>query len=475
LGLLISWLGVKGLLGLEAGTVPRIQEIGLDGRVLIFTGAVVVLTTFLFGLMPALREARPNPADTLRNVGVRITGDRGRMRIRQGIVVAEVAFGVLLVVGAGLLIRSFQQLVAEDPGFETGNLLFARFTLPAAEYSPEEAVVFFDQLLGETRALPNVARATLLSRPPLRWKDQNGRVHIEGRAVAASAPLCCVASPITIGSDYFETLGLRSVRGRLLGPEDHLIGSPPVTVIDEEAASRWWPGEDPIGQRIRFGSEGADWYTVVGIAENITFDGPGEVWSHFYHSHNGTASSHPFLTRSTYLTVRTSRDPSSVVPGIREIVRGLDPSLAIAGTYTMEEVMDQAVAEPRFMTSILSVFAAMAVLLGAIGVYGVMSYSVALRAGEIGVRRALGAGGGEVVGMILRQSLRLTGLGVLLGLLASLAGTRVLTGFLHEISPTDPFTFLSVAAGIGLIACLAAFQPALRASGVDPLDALRVE
>ncbi len=475
LGLLFSWLGVAGLLRLEAGTIPRVEEIGLNGGVLAFTGGVVLLTALLFGMVPALRETKPNPATTLRDVGTRTTANRGKIRFRQGIVVAEVAFGVLLVVGAGLMVRSFQKLLEEDPGFETENLLFARFTLPAAEYEPEEAVVFFDQMLARTRDLPTVAAATLMSRPPLLWEDQDGRFHIEGRESVASGPLCCVASPIVVGQGYFETLGPPLISGRVLESGDHEVGAPHVVVIDEAAAERWWPGENPIGQRVGFGGDDPLTTIVVGVVGNITFDGPGKIWPHIYHAHNGSAESAPFLTLSSYLTVRSTRDVSAVLGGLREAVRELDPTLAIAGTYTMDEIMDRSVARPRFIMSILSVFAAVALLLGAIGIYGVMSYGVALRAGEIGIRRALGAGRGEVVRMVLRQSLAVTGLGVLAGLAGSLAGTRALQGFLHGVSPTDPFTYLSVAAGVCLVALLASLVPARRASGVDPLEALKVD
>jgi ABC-type antimicrobial peptide transport system permease subunit len=246
-------------------------------------------------------------------------------------------------------------------------------------------------------------------------------------------------------------------------------------VIDETAASRWWPGEDPIGQRIRFAGEDAPWYTVVGVVGSVTYDGPGEFWPTYYHSHNETAESMPFLALSTYLMVRTSADQDRALPAIRQIVRDLNPNLAIAGSYSMEEVLDQAVAEPRFLMSVLSAFAAVALALGALGIYGVMAYSVALRSGEIGIRRALGAGGPGVVAMVLRQSLFLTGLGVLIGLGGGMAGTRVLGAFLHEVSPTDPFTFVAVGSGVCLVAALAALVPARRASEVDPLEALRVE
>ena len=336
-------------------------------------------------------------------------------------------------------------------------------------------MVFFDQLLERTRALPDVANATLTSRPPLRWEDQNGRFHIEGRPIAASAPMCCVASHVIVGEGFFETLGLPILRGRTLGPADHEIDSPAVAVIDEAAAERWWPGEDPVGQRIRFASDEAPWFTVVGVVGNITYDGPGEVWPTYYHSHNQTVSFAEFMTRSSYLTARTTGDAARLLPAIRQITSELDPNLAIAGSFTQEEVLAEAVVRPRFIMSLLSLFAAVALSLGAIGIYGVMSYGVALRAGELGIRRALGAGSHTVVGMVLKQGFLLAALGVVLGLGGAVALTRIMVGFLHEVSPTDPVIYLLVAAGVVAVALLAAFVPARRAGGVDPLDALRVE
>jgi len=284
-----------------------------------------------------------------------------------------------------------------------------------------------------------------------------------------------VASYVTVGEDFFETLGIEAVRGRVLEPEDHGVGGPRNAVVDEVAATRWWPGEDPLGQRIRFGGDQVPWYTIVGVVENVTYDGPGELWPTYYHSHTEAAGSMRFLARSSYLTVRTSGDPKAVLPAVREIVKEMDPRLAIAGSFTMEEVLAQAVAEPLFLMTVLSAFAVVALALGAIGIYGVLAYAVALRSGEIGIRRALGAGGGAVVTMVLRQSLLLAGIGVLLGLAGALAGGGALASFLHEVSPTDPLTFLVVAVGVVFLAALAALVPARRASGVDPLEALRVE
>ena len=475
LGLFLAWGGVEGLLFLDAGTIPRIDEIGLDRGVLLFVGGTVLLTTLLFGMMPALREATPRPADTLREAGMRTTATVSQMRFRRWIVVGELALSVLLVVGAGLMVRSFQELLREDPGFETENLLFARFTLPAAEYEPAEATVFFDQLLAQTRALPNVVGATLTSRPPLRWHDQNGRIHIEGRPVAASAPMCCVSSYVIVGDGFFDVLGAPLIRGRLLEPADHQVDGPGSIVIDQAFADRWFQGEDPVGKRVKMGDEDSPWSTVVGVVGSVTYDGPGDFWPTHYMSHNRTAEGAGFLTRSSYLMVRTTGSPDQSLPAIREIVRDLDPTLAMAGSYTMDEVLDQAVARPRFIMSVLSVFALVALILGAIGIYGVMSYGVALRAGEIGIRRALGAEDREVVSMILREGLTLTVMGLALGLGGALVGTRIIRGFLHEVSPTDPMTFLAVAVGIVLVAFLASYLPARRASGVDPLEALRVE
>jgi predicted permease len=475
LGLLLAWLGVKGLLLLEGGAIPRVDEIGLDGGVLVFTGSAVLLTTLLFGLVPALREARPDPADTLREAGHRFTAAASRLRFRRGIVVFEVALSVLLVVGAGLMARSFRALLREDPGFSARNLLFAQFTLPAAQYEPKAAVLFYDGLLARARALPGVEGATLTSRPPLLWEDQNGRFHIEGRPVAPSAPSCCMASFLHVGEGYFETLGVSLLRGRLLEAEDHRSDAPGVAVVDQASAERWWPGEDPLGQRISISAGEGPWYEVVGVVGNVTYDGPGVVWPTSYMAHNQTARAAPFATLSTYLVLRTAGDPGAMLPALREVVRELDPSLAIAGNATMEAVMGGAVAAPRFVLSLMGLFAAVVLSLAAIGIYGVMAFGVALRRGEIGIRRALGAEGGEVVGMVLRQGILLVALGLLLGLAGALAATRLVAGLLHEVSPTDPATYLAVAVVILGVAVVAAFVPARRASGVDPLEALRTD
>jgi putative ABC transport system permease protein len=471
-GLLLAWVGVHALMALDPGNLPRLDEIGMDGRVLGFTGGAVLLTTLLFGLMPALREVAPNPGDALREAGLRTTTGIQRMRFRRGLVVIEVALSVLLVVGAGLMVRSFRNLIAEDPGFNTEKLLFASFSLPAAEYSPEEAIVFYDRLVEGTRALTGVVGASLISRPPLLWDDQNGRFHIEGRPVTATAPLCCVGSLVGVGEQLHELLRIPLSRGRLFEPEDHRPGTPLVALVDEAAATRYWAGEDPIGKRIRWGNEDDPWMEIVGVVGSVTYDGPGIEFPTYYFPANQAP---PFAIRSRYLALRTAGDPGAMVGQVRELVRTLDPGQALAGTFTMEEIQTRSLARPRFVMTLLTLFAGVALALGAIGIYGVISYGVALRAGEIGIRRALGAEEREVVGMVLKQGLGLTVAGLFLGLAGALAGTRILTGFLYGVSPSDPPTYLAVAGVILGVAGLAAFFPARRAGRVDPLEALRVE
>ncbi|MGD2123023.1 MAG: ABC transporter permease [Gemmatimonadota bacterium] len=471
-GLLLAWVGVQALLALEPGNLPRLDGIGMDGRVLAFTAGAVLLTTLLFGLLPALQEARSDPGEALRDAGTRTTTGSRQMRFRRGIVVAEVALSVLLVIGAGLMVRSFQNLLVEDPGFNTENLLFARFSLPGAQYSPEASREFYRQLAEGVRDLSGVVEASYTSRPPLAWHDQEGRFHIEGRPAAATGPLCCVGSHIGAGSELFELMRIPLVRGRLFTEDEDRWEGAPVVVVDEAAAARYWPGEDPVGKRIRYGVANPTWIEVVGVVGSVTYDGPGIQFPTTYNPANQVPN---FAARSRYLVVKTAGEPRGVVEGIRSVVRSLDPGQAIASTFTMEDLQQGTLARPRFILTLFGVFAGVALILGAIGIYGVISYGVALRAGEIGIRRALGAEEGQVLGMVLKQGLGLTAVGLVLGLAGALAGGRVLTGFLHEVSPTDPVTFVVVAGVILCVAVLAAFFPARRASGVDPLEALRVE
>jgi hypothetical protein len=282
-----------------------------------------------------------------------------------------------------------------------------------------------------------------------------------------------VGSRIEVGGDLHDLLGIPLVRGRLFTADDDRLEAPRVALVDQVAAERYWPGDDPIGQRIPGGGNEDDPPAeIVGVVGSVTYDGPGVEFPTLYFPSNRAPH---FAIRSRYLVLRTVGDPGAAVGPIRDLVRALDPGQALAGTLTMEEIQGQALARPRFIMTLLGVFSGVALALGAIGIYGVISYGVALRAGEIGIRRALGAEEAEVMTMVLKEGLGLTGAGLVLGFAGAVAVTRILTGFLHEVSPSDPMTYLLVGAGVVLVALAATWLPARRAGGMDPLEALRAQ
>jgi len=475
LGLVFSTVGVRALLALEGGTIPRIDLIGLDGRVLLFTGVLVMMATLIFGLVPASRGGGADIQGALRESGSNTTVGRRRLRFRGGLVAAEVAFAILLVVGAGLMMKSFWRLIQEDPGFRMENLLVAHFSLPSSSYSPEQAVGFFAELTETIEALPNVASAAIVSNPPLLRRDVNGRFHVEGREAANAGEFCCTGGPVTVGQGLYQALGIQLRRGRLIDETD-LPDGPVVVNVDEELARRYWPGEDPIGKRIRFLATDGPWATVVGVVGNVRFFGLGENYPIYYYSYEQMVTwTEGHFARTMGVIVRTDGDPLAVAGPIRETVRAIDPDLPIVWMRTMDDIASASVARPRFLMTLLGLSAAVALALGAIGVYGVISHGVAQRTNEIGIRMALGAGSGAVAGMVVRQGLALALIGVVAGVAAAIAATRLMVGFLFNVSPTDPGTFTAVV-GIMLGVVLAAsYLPARRASRVDPLVALRME
>ena len=475
LGVALSTIGVRALLAIEGGTMPRVDLIGLDGRVLLFTAVVVIVTTLLFGIVPASRAGKSSLQDAFRESSQMATASRVRLRFRGFLLAAEVAFSILLVIGAGLLMKSFWLLHQEDPGFRQGNLLAAQFSLPSSSYAADAAVQFYTGLTEQIEALPNVLSVALVSNPPLLRNDVNGRFHIEGRESANAGEFCCTGGPVTVGHGLFQTLGIQLSRGRLIDATD-LPDGPLVAVVDEELARRYWPNEDPIGKRIRFLMTDGPWGTVVGVVDNVKFSGLGENYPMYYHSYEQMVSwTGGFGARTMSVMVRTRGDPLDVAGPIRELVRATDPDLPIVWMRTMDDIASASVARPRFLMTLLGVFAAVALALGAIGVYGVISHGVAQRTNEIGIRLALGAGTGTVAGMVVRQGLTLAAAGVVVGLAAAITATRLMTAFLFNVSPTDPWTFAAVVGIVLGVVLVASYLPARRASRVDPLVALRME
>jgi predicted permease len=474
LGLALSHWGIDSLLALQGGSLPRIELIALDGRVLLYTFAVVILTSLLFGLIPALQAASSDLTCAFKVAGRTATAGRERMVFRRFLSVTEIALAILLVIGAGLMLKSFQQLLREDPGFRTENLLTARISLPSTEYSGERATAFFTRLTDELEALPGVYSATVASRPPL-WTDRSrSRFHIEGRPDVTPGEAGFQASPVMSGCGLFETLGIPLKRGRLLDETDR-PGAPLAVVIDTTMAERYWPGQDPIGQKIRFARTDGPWHTIVGIVGNARFDGLNKQYPTYYHAFEQTAARADFHARTMTVMVRAQGEPSALAGVFREKVRELDANLPISRMQTMDDILAGEFARPRFLMTLLGVFATAALVLGAIGVYGVMSHGVTQRTNEIGIRMALGAKRGEVSRMVLGQGALLALVGVLVGLGAAYGLTRVLSGFLYKVSTTDPWTFATVSIVMIAVGLLSSYVPARRATRIDPLEALRYE
>ncbi len=470
-GVFLSTAGVRALLTLDAGTIPRVELVGLDWRVLLFIGVAVASTSILFGLAPALHAATPNLSDAFKDGGGATAGVR-RQRFRRSLTVSEVALAIVLVIGAGLMAKSFRSLLQQEPGFQTGGLLYARFSLPAARYTAEEAVQFFSRLTEEVSGLPGVRSSTTVSRPPLLGGRAWTRFHEPGDEAPDGEGN--TASAITAGAGLFATLGIPLRQGRLLNEADR-VGTEHVVVVNEEMARRYWPREDPLGKRIRFANTEGPFHRVVGVVGNVTFEELGAENPTFYHPYEQVADWISFLSRTMTLVVRTEGDPLAVARPVREVARALDPNLPIVWIRTQDDITAASVARPRFIMTLLGVFAVVALLLAAVGVYGVISHGVAQRVNEIGIRMALGADGSSVAWLVVRQGLMLALVGVAVGLAFALVSTRVMAGFLFDVSTTDPWIFAGVSVVVAGVALVATYLPARRASRVDPLVALRVE
>jgi putative ABC transport system permease protein len=470
-GLLVAIWGVDLLLAISPAQIPRYNKIGVDLTVLIFTVSVSLGAGLLFGLAPAFQTARIDLNEWLKD-GARGTSS-GHRRVSNLLVVGQIAMTLVLLIGAGLLVRSFMRLLDVNPGFVAENVLTAGMMLPATKYAqPQQRAEFYSQLETRLKALPEVASVGAVTRLPLRG-NVTSFVQIEGQPVQSGHwPEIDFRRAST---DYFRTMGIPLLNGRFVTEQDVTSGAG-LVVINEAMARRFWPNEDPIGKRLRTGvnPEQANWQTIVGVVGNVRHLGLDiEPRSELYFH---TLTSPPF---GPIVAIRTKSDPKNLITAVRSVARSIDGDVVVANINTMEKLVAESVAQRRFLTLLLGIFAAIALSLSAVGVYGVISYSVAQRVNEIGVRIALGARARDVIGMVLKEGMRLSLIGAGIGAVAAIALTRVMTGMLSSmlfsVRATDPVTFAGVVVLLGVVSLIACYIPARRAAKVDPMVALRTE
>ena len=481
-GLLLAMWGVDLLLKLNENRIPRAAEIGLDSRVLLFTLGVSLLTGIVFGLAPAFQSSSVNLHDTLKE-----GGRSGKVGIRRGLrnalVVFEMAAAVILLVGAGLLIRSFMQLQQVNPGFEPRGVLAMQLSLPPNKYPDRAArATFLRQMLERVRAIPGVNSAGTTTTLPMSGQDSSGSFRIEGQQ-AAPGVNNPHGSRWLASEDYFQTMRIPLVKGRYFEARDTEANGL-VVIIDDALARKYWPDEDPVGKRVTFESNPNPsdpnnpaarlpiWREVVGVVGHVRNEGlEGESRAQYYVPHgSGNASA-----TNMFVAVSTDGNPAALAPAVRGAIAGVDRDLPVFRVTTMEKMVAESLTQRRFSMTLFGVFAALALALAVVGLYGVMSYSVAQRTHEIGLRMALGAQGRDVLRMVVGQGMGLVLVGLALGLAGAFALTRLMASLLYGVSAADPLTYAGIAVLLAAVAFLASYLPARRATKVDPMVALRYE
>jgi putative ABC transport system permease protein len=470
LGLLLAFCLVKLLVVLEPANIPRLLETNLDGRVAGFTLAVSLIAGVISGLAPAWQASKIDLNETLKEGGRSAMSDVRSNYLRGMFVVAEFALALVLLIGAGLMIRSFLRLQTVDPGFNPQNLLTMRLQLPSPAYfEKKKKTAFFEQALQRIGMLPGVRSASAISHIPFGGPGMNSFFMIEGvhSPDEVNKPKADVRP---VNSNYFRTMGIPLRMGREFTERDITEDDANVVIINETMARRFWPNENPLGRRIRINRPEEQPDEIIGVVADVKIhDFETEVIPTVYWPH------HRWPFGFAAVLVRTTVEPMSLNAAVMREIHSLDPELSIADVRTMEQVLWSSVAQPRFYTVLLTIFAGVALLLAMMGIYGVLSYTVTQRKHEIGVRLALGAQMSDVLKLVIKQGMMMTLIGVAIGLSASYALTRYLEGHLYEVKPTDPVTFIGVAFLLCAVALLACFIPAIRAMRVDPIVTLRDE
>lgn len=482
-GLLLSSVGALFGLGLaygglqvikltNAGSLPRAAEVGIDGRVLLFTIAATVLTGILFGLAPVIGLAYRNLQDSLKDTVGSTTSGSGAQGFRRALVAGELAMALVLLIGCGLMVRGFWKLQQVHTGINPDRVITMNVNLPSATYpKPDQLVAFWTRMEDAITHLPGVQSAAIVSGlPPMRPPNMND-TKIENFVKVKGGPIENVDFYQVVSKDYFKTMGIRLMEGRLFDERD-TKGTPDVAIINQTMARTFWGNQSPIGKRIQ-PSYDPPWCTIVGVVEDVKdagLDRPAGTELYLPYAQTQAAG-----MRNAYFVLRAQTDPRALVYAVRNKLQSVDPTIPLARVQTMDAVLSEAESQPRFLTLLLTLFSGVALVIATVGIYGVISYSVARRSKEFGLRMALGAQRGNVLSLVMKQGVLLTLIGLAFGIGAALGLTRLMAKLLFGVQPTDPLTFVTVSAILAAVALAASYIPATRATKVDPMKALRYE
>ncbi|HEX7122416.1 MAG TPA: ABC transporter permease [Gemmatimonadaceae bacterium] len=479
LGLGVAWAGIRAVVALQPANVPRVDELAIDGYVMLFTFVVAIGTGIIFGLVPALRASRTNLQDTLKEGGRTGSADRSGHALRRSLVVAEMALALTLLMGAGLLIKSFSRLTEVDPGFDSNRLLTFMLALPAAKYpEPEVRLAFWDRVIPAIAQVPGVTGVGTTTNIPFGGNWSTGSFSIEGYQPPEGQPGPWGDLRL-VNETFHEVMRIPLLRGRYFTPRDD-ANATPVAIVDEGLVRRYWPNDDPIGKRITFddpqSSDSVDWITVVGVVGHAKHEGlDAESRVQVYFPLRQLRAIGFWGGAFQGVVVRTAGDPLQALPAVRNAVNAIDSDIPISLPSTMEQNIARSMGQRRFAMLLLGLFAGLALLLASIGIYGVMSYAVTQRSHELGIRMTLGATRGNVLGLVLKSGMTLVLVGSAIGVAGAFAMRRVIEGQLYGIAATDPATFAVVVGALVAVAALATLVPAIRATRVDPVVALREE
>jgi putative ABC transport system permease protein len=472
-GLLLAIWSLDLLVSLKPANLPRLAEIGVNRTVFLFTLTISVLTGLLFGMAPALQVSKMDLNEGLKESSRGGTDSPRRQRMRALLVVSEVALSLVLLVGAGLMIRSFSRLLAVDPGFKADHVLTAFVSLPVSKYPKrEEQTAFFDRLLERLRNVPGVTAAGLVTDIPLYGGSSTG-FDVEGRPEAAPGTRSMTDYRL-INSDYFAAMGMKVVKGRAFSRYD-TEDAPGVVIINETMAARFFAGEDPIGRRLDLSGNPKDLREIVGVVADVRNYGVDaevkpEVYVPFLQSAPAYLSG---VVSAMTIVVRSAIEPTALAAALREQVQALDKDQPVSEIKTMEWYLADSMAQRRFNMFLLGAFAGLALILAAVGIYGVIAYTVTQRTHEMGIRIALGAKGGDILRLVFDNAMATTLTGIVIGLAAAFGLTRLLQNLLYQVTATDPFVFATIPILLLLVAVIATYIPARRAMKVDPITALR--